>query len=378
MPTEEPAPATAPELDPEELREAALGMERDLERGGGDRAALKEAAWRFARAWPTSHEAMALLGRLYGDTPLGLAFDDLSEEILQFDPAEENFEPVTPSVVPEEGAEKVEPFLLLHALHVAGDGELDDEVVDRILELAGECKPLLEGAAVCYHRGLVEFDGEFLAARSLALLGEIGDLDSLPRILSFSPTAPGPFSDCASWGFRRISGRRPAETLEWISRAAAIASGPLLMELGQQIALMPSTTPGRAETLLGMTARLPLLNEDEREPALVGLMSSAYLMEGRDGITLGRLRREHGNSLSRGMKAEFQHVESELASTAPYRPEEEEDATIYDVCCAGFADEEDEDQPYVREAPKIGRNDPCWCGSGKKYKKCHLSSDEAR
>ena len=23
------------------------------------------------------------------------------------------------------------------------------------------------------------------------------------------------------------------------------------------------------------------------------------------------------------------------------------------------------------EEPKIGRNDPCWCGSGKKYKKCH-------
>jgi preprotein translocase subunit SecA len=21
--------------------------------------------------------------------------------------------------------------------------------------------------------------------------------------------------------------------------------------------------------------------------------------------------------------------------------------------------------------PKIGRNDPCWCGSGLKYKKCH-------
>jgi len=20
---------------------------------------------------------------------------------------------------------------------------------------------------------------------------------------------------------------------------------------------------------------------------------------------------------------------------------------------------------------KIGRNDPCWCGSGKKYKRCH-------
>ncbi|MFH1858401.1 MAG: preprotein translocase subunit SecA [Candidatus Omnitrophota bacterium] len=28
-------------------------------------------------------------------------------------------------------------------------------------------------------------------------------------------------------------------------------------------------------------------------------------------------------------------------------------------------------EPYRREAPKVGRNDPCPCGSGKKYKKCH-------
>jgi preprotein translocase subunit SecA len=26
---------------------------------------------------------------------------------------------------------------------------------------------------------------------------------------------------------------------------------------------------------------------------------------------------------------------------------------------------------FVREQPKIGRNEPCPCGSGKKYKKCH-------
>jgi hypothetical protein len=28
--------------------------------------------------------------------------------------------------------------------------------------------------------------------------------------------------------------------------------------------------------------------------------------------------------------------------------------------------------PYMRETPKTGRNDPCPCGSGKKYKKCCL------
>jgi hypothetical protein len=27
---------------------------------------------------------------------------------------------------------------------------------------------------------------------------------------------------------------------------------------------------------------------------------------------------------------------------------------------------------------KLGRNDPCYCGSGKKYKKCHLAEDEAK
>jgi preprotein translocase subunit SecA len=27
--------------------------------------------------------------------------------------------------------------------------------------------------------------------------------------------------------------------------------------------------------------------------------------------------------------------------------------------------------PFVREERKIGRNEPCPCGSGKKYKHCH-------
>jgi uncharacterized protein YecA (UPF0149 family) len=33
-------------------------------------------------------------------------------------------------------------------------------------------------------------------------------------------------------------------------------------------------------------------------------------------------------------------------------------------------DDAEDSTPYRRESPKIGRNDPCPCGSGKKYKKC--------
>jgi preprotein translocase subunit SecA len=32
-------------------------------------------------------------------------------------------------------------------------------------------------------------------------------------------------------------------------------------------------------------------------------------------------------------------------------------------------------ETVVRAEPKVGRNDPCPCGSGKKYKKCHGASE---
>jgi preprotein translocase subunit SecA len=32
---------------------------------------------------------------------------------------------------------------------------------------------------------------------------------------------------------------------------------------------------------------------------------------------------------------------------------------------------EESEQPFVREDRKVGRNEPCPCGSGKKYKQCH-------
>ena len=30
--------------------------------------------------------------------------------------------------------------------------------------------------------------------------------------------------------------------------------------------------------------------------------------------------------------------------------------------------------PFVRDQPKVKPNDPCYCGSGKKFKKCHGAS----
>jgi hypothetical protein len=40
------------------------------------------------------------------------------------------------------------------------------------------------------------------------------------------------------------------------------------------------------------------------------------------------------------------------------------------------AQRSEEPKPLAKR--KLGRNDPCWCGSGKKYKYCHLRSDREK
>ncbi len=58
----------------------------------------------------------------------------------------------------------------------------------------------------------------------------------------------------------------------------------------------------------------------------------------------------------------FEHAASPTLSAydEAHSAEEESDNTLASS-----------EQPYVRAGNKIGRNDPCHCGSGKKYKQCH-------
>ena len=34
--------------------------------------------------------------------------------------------------------------------------------------------------------------------------------------------------------------------------------------------------------------------------------------------------------------------------------------------------------PELQPVPDLGRNDRCWCDSGKKYKACHLAADNRK
>jgi len=56
-------------------------------------------------------------------------------------------------------------------------------------------------------------------------------------------------------------------------------------------------------------------------------------------------------------KIEFQHAQASAMQSEPGAEQ------------SGSSD--DQRAPFVREEPKLGRNEPCPCGSGKKYKQCH-------
>ncbi|MEE9425959.1 MAG: preprotein translocase subunit SecA [Methylococcales bacterium] len=62
--------------------------------------------------------------------------------------------------------------------------------------------------------------------------------------------------------------------------------------------------------------------------------------------------------LTEQTELEFQHAE---AASALEEPEQAAEA----------APAPEEQRPFVREGKKVGRNSPCPCGSGKKYKQCH-------
>jgi hypothetical protein len=369
--------------DPRALRLLALLAEDE-----GDFALVQDLAWRWLRADPLSHEAFRLIGRLLGRDPAqadrAAAYLSLGKEKLHFDPeadAEEEDDDedgTAPSAdEPAEITREMEPHRLLHAMWVATTGEIEREVVDRALARSADIAPLLLGVLNLYGEDLLEDVDDALVVRSLLLLGDIGDPAVVPALAQFAPLEDETLGQAAVWAFQRLSFRKPGEVLAQLTQLIPTAGPVDLATQAEQISTMPET-PGRVDALLAIEGRLPDLEGDDFAAVTTALITAAYLMEGADSPLGARLLRAYIPRMSAEDRREFSQIRRELQEHGPYVAQEDE-ATIYDLVCGGFeAVEEDENQPFVRSEPKLGRNDPCWCGSGKKYKKCHLAADENR
>ena len=85
---------------------------------------------------------------------------------------------------------------------------------------------------------------------------------------------------------------------------------------------------------------------------VVRFLSHVQVQRSDEAAAIEQQRREAAAK----QKMAFEHAEA--GSAVPADQEETPDAAIAQ-------------QPITRAQPKVGRNDPCPCGSGKKYKHCH-------
>lgn len=70
----------------------------------------------------------------------------------------------------------------------------------------------------------------------------------------------------------------------------------------------------------------------------------------------------------RTMNAQHQEVQSSISSQSAFNANQAQKAAANSAMKSG---RQAQNVTVVRTMPKVGRNDPCPCGSGKKYKNCH-------
>src|ERR1039457_5127094 len=360
--------------DPAATRFLALTAEKD-----GDLVLAAQLAHRFIEANPISHEGYMLLGRVLPKGPLSTAYLALGIKKLHFDPeAKERLAsahvPDPPLVLPDEPeavTRELEPHRLLHELFASGLGAIDASLIDRVLARGADCAPLLLGVLNAYGEDLLH-DNDGLVVRALALLGEIGDPAALNALARFVQLEDETIGGAARWAFTRIARQRPAETLDIVRRLAIGAEALDLAALAQQLCLMPEI-PGRSEVLLSLADNIGEFEKDERDLLIVSMLTSALVMHGAHAEPAIAIEARYGAQLSREARKELKNLRAEIEA-ARQEIAEVEEPSIYEVCLDGF--DVVEGETFERAEPKLGRNEPCWCGSGKKYKKCHLDSDE--
>jgi hypothetical protein len=339
--------------DPAALRYLALEAERANLNTALNTApdTVEELAWRWLYAAPLEHEPYFLIARLLARTlstlPLSRAYMSLAWEKLRCDPeaaAKSKYDPPPPTEEdePAAAAHELEPHRLLHSLFLAGTGEVERDVIDRVLARGADCGRLLLGVLNMAGEALIEERDIALVARALALIGEIGDASAVPALARFLPLDDETLSGAAQWAVQRIGFRRPKETLAYLQEMAIHGAALDLAGYSQQISLLPAV-PGRTEALMEIAGRLASLDAEGRAIVLVSLITGAHVMEGSASPLANAMDQRYGHYLSRDARKELKAIRKVLGPAGAFLAEEDP-ANVYDLCCHEFeAAEEDDD-----------------------------------
>jgi len=304
---------------------------------------------------------------------------------------------------------EVTSLLRLHCLllELQEAEEIERDLVDRILREGDAIAPLLMGILRGYAREEL-FDGEgFILEGVLALLGEIGSPLALEALIEFSGVDDSELSGAAGWAFDRIVDLQPEAAGQALIAMVPKLDATMRLLLAERFVFWPRwNIVDRLFDL--MTENIDIIPREQRGEFFATLAMAMIVARRREGLQLARrmLRRNSG-LMDRDSRREcdekielFSENGGNLLQTLGEAKRAE--WTVYEICAGDalwpediddenfdefgeneddelFDDELADEAPVpIQRPPAPGRNDPCWCGSGKKYKKCHLDADTGR
>ena len=295
--------------------------------------------------------------------------------------------------LPEELRARFRPYQLVQELaRGLSEGAYHNTIGDPIKAAQDLYVPIWRAAV----RSWARFEGDEnpqLVAMCVAFLGEYAGTVVLGELWELTLLSDEVMFRHGHWAVWRMGQRFPNETLANITAQIPDASVGLRCGMAEHLDLMSRSIDVKP-ALLELVADFSGIAEEADAPYL--LLAVFHALEGSgQPLAAKELLARHKRSLPKGARGWFEDNIDEFIPRIV-----EEDIQAHDIEQVAFmgalmesdddvdefteeddrwgdeddddCDDDDEDEPIV----KPGRNDPCWCGSGKKYKKCHLEADE--
>ncbi len=291
---------------------------------------------------------------------------------------------------PPEVEERLRPYRLLNALQIQAPDAVSDDLVREIRDNSTRCLPLFRASLREWGR-----TPRILTTNALALIvawvGEIGGVEVLDELIELVVFPDDLISLHAHWAVWRVGQRFPDETLSRLRAATPGAPVALRCALAEQFNLLPDVE-GIVPALADLVEGFSDFASNDQAPDLLMTVMYALRELSHEGEA-ERVFEAHHRSLPKKGREELQYyIDLEDGFVPKLMADEIDVADIEDVCLrrvllADFGEDDDrvvDDYEHEDEPPPIpqarrvkpDRNGPCWCGSGKKYKKCHLAADE--
>jgi hypothetical protein len=281
-------------------------------------------------------------------------------------------------------AGKLRPHRLFTELQRDARDGLKPATLDGLLQHRKDCEPLLRNALREWAFTSFMLD-EASAGLVIAILGEISGPDFIDELMELIVWPDETVFWHVQWALWRQGNRHPQEVRDRF-RAAATENLEIRCAIAEHLALLKHVK-GDADLLVSLLAGFETFAGELDAPTLLSIVVSELAKRGKAELAT-TLAERYGSKFVDAARAELDTALDGKTVTMLERDRIPQ-TTLEEVCLHAvlmgddaFDDDEELDDDELEDPidlappPRPERNDPCWCGSGKKYKKCHLNADE--